>query len=189
LDFLFGVIIGDVLGEPLSSGDVSLGGPIASAGLISALHLGLSYFALNAPRIRRVLEDEPIILIENGKILHHMLRKTKITMESLMQDLRLKEASDLSEVDYAVLESSGQISVIKKSKFMAATPNDLNQSPSPKGYPSVLIQDGKIIEANVNKFGTLEWLEQQLKSYGFKDPSEVFLFTMDEGGKVYFSKK
>lgn len=173
LDFLFAVIIGDVLGEPLSSGEIPLKGPVAAAGLISILHLSFSLIAINVPRFRRVIDDEPIVLIENGIILPKIMKKTKITVESLMQDLRLREASDLTEVDYAILESNGQISVIKKSN----------------AYPSVLIQDGHIIHANVKKFGTLQWLQNQLQKKGINDAKEVFLLTMDKGGNIYFSKK
>jgi uncharacterized membrane protein YcaP (DUF421 family) len=188
LDFLFGIIIGDVLGEPLSSGEIPLKGPLAAAALISFLHLGFSIIALHAPRFRRVLEDEPIILIEHGKILYNMMKKTKITVESLMQDLRLRDAADLTEIDYAILESNGQISVIKK-RYVHSETNEDFQDSALKGYPSVLIQDGHIIHANVKKFGTLQWLHELLQKRGIKDAREIFLLTMDEGGKIYFSKK
>jgi uncharacterized membrane protein YcaP (DUF421 family) len=190
LDFLFGIIIGDVLGEPLSTGEIPMEGPLAAAGLISALHLSLSYIALKAPRFRRVIQDEPIVIVERGRILHHMLTKTKITVESLMQDLRLRDAADLTEVDYAILESNGQISVIKKSNHQNVTPKDLKLPPlQPKGLPSILIQDGQIIHANVKKFGTVSWLEDLVRQKGAKDVKEVFLLTIDEGGQVYFSRK
>lgn len=189
LDFLFGVIIGDVLGEPLSSGDLPLKGPIAAAALISSLHLILSYVALKTPRFRRVIEDEPIILIEKGKILAKQLKKTKITTESLLMDLRLNGASDLNEVDYAILESNGQISVIKKSQYQSATPSDLQAQAPPKGYPSVLIQDGQIIHNNVQKVGTVDWLKEQIHKLGAKNVEDIFLLTMNEGGQFYMSKK
>ena len=188
IDFLFAVIIGDVVGEPLSSGELPLSGPLSAAAVIAGLHLSLSYIALKTPRFRRVIEDEPIILIEKGKILHKELTKAKITVESLLMDMRLQNASDLSEVDYAVLESNGQISVIKKSQYQSLTPNDMLKQTSPKGYPTVLIQDGRIIEANLKKVGTKGWLEQQLQKHGILHHSDCFLMTMDEGGSIYVSE-
>lgn len=188
LDFLFGVIIGDVLGEPLSSGNVPLAGPLSAAALVSGLHLFLSYIALKMPRFRRVIEDEPIILIEKGKILHKELTKAKITVESLMMDLRLESAIDLTEVDYAILESNGRISVIKKSEYQSLTPNDMLMQTPLKGYPTVLIQDGWIVESNLKKVGTRGWLEEQLKNHGIKHHTDCFLMTMDEGGQLYISK-
>nr|WP_246593761.1 DUF421 domain-containing protein [Evansella tamaricis] len=189
IDFIFGVIIGDVIGEPLSSGDIPLGGPMAAATLIGAIHVGLSLVALKTPRFRRVIEDEPIILIEKGKILHNAMAKAKVTLESLLMDMRLRSAADLNEIDYAVLEPNGQISVIKKSDYQSLTPKDMVQKPKPKGYPTVLIEDGRVIHANLKKIGTLSWLKEQLKNLGVKDEKELFLLTVDEGGQFYFSKR
>lgn len=189
LDFLFGVIIGDVIGEPLSSGDIALTGPIASATLIASLHLGLSYLALKTPRFRRVIEDEPIILIRNGQILKEQLRKTKVTVESLLMDLRLRGAADLTQVDYAVLESNGQISVIRKSNDDMLTPRICHQPPlPPKGYPSVLILDGKVVHKNLEKVGTMQWLKDKIEELGIKKIEDIFLLTIDEGGQIYYSK-
>ncbi|MBU9721368.1 MULTISPECIES: DUF421 domain-containing protein [Bacillaceae] len=187
IDFLFGVIIGDVVGEPLADGSTELGGPLAAASLIGGLHLFLSYYALKLPRFRRVIEDEPLILVEKGKILHEEMRKAKVTVEALLMDLRIQSAIDLSEVDYAILESNGQISVIKKSKFDALTPTDMGQNPDTKGYPKVVIQDGRIIHANLRKFADLTWLKNTLSNYGYNDAKEVFLMTVDDTEKVFIS--
>lgn len=190
LDFIFGVVIGDILGEPLSSGDIAFSGPLVSATMISFLHLSLSYIALKMPRFRRVLEDEPIVIIEKGKILREQMHKTKLTMESLLMDLRLRQAADLNDVDYAILESNGQISVIKKSNNDSVKPMDLNIGPlSPKGYPTVLIMDGAIIHANLKKVGTLNWLQEQVHKKGFKNAQQVMLMTMNEDGSFYTSPK
>lgn len=189
LDFIFGVIIGDIVGQPLASGEAPLPGPIAAAAVIAGLHLFLSILALKTPRFRRVIEDEPIILIENGKILNKQLKKAKVTIESLIMDLRLRDAVDLNEVDYALLESNGQISVIKKAEHQALTAFDMNKNVAKKGYPSVLIADGQIIHANVKEHSSLEWLEEQVREKGFSDHTEVFLFTVDKSGSIYVSGK
>ncbi|KHF40490.1 DUF421 domain-containing protein [Halalkalibacter okhensis] len=189
LDFIFGVVIGDILGEPLTDGELPLAGPVGAAAMIAGLHLSLSIFALKAPRFRRVIEDEPIVLMKNGKILHKELRKAKITLEAFLMDLRLNNASDLTEVDYAILEMNGSISVIKKSNFESVTPNDMQMNVANKGYSSVLIEDGRIIDANVQKFGTLDWLRDQVHKHGFANPKEIFLMTVDESGQIYTSPK
>lgn len=188
LDFLFGIIIGDVVGEPLSSGELPLPGPLAAAALISGIHYGLNIIALKTPRFRRVIEDEPIMLIEKGQILHKEMKKAMVTTESLLMDLRLQDAADISEVDYAVLESNGQISVIKKSQYQSLTPEDMQKVMPPKGYPSVLIQDGRVVEPNLKKFGTIDWLKERLAKQGIKEIGDCFLLTIDEGGKIYTSK-
>jgi uncharacterized membrane protein YcaP (DUF421 family) len=189
LDFIFGVVIGDILGEPLTDGSIPLAGPVGAAAMIAGLHLLLSIFALRAPRFRRVIEDEPIILMRHGQILHEELKKAKITLEAFFMDLRLNNASDLSEIDYAILEMNGSISVIKKSNYESVTLNDMQKSVASKGYPSVLIEDGQIIEANVKKFGTLDWLRDQVHKHGFKNPKEIFVMTIDESGQIFISPK
>lgn len=189
LDFIFGVIIGDVVGQPLVDGATSMAGPFTAAAIIAGLHLSLSLVALKTPRFRRIIEDEPLILMENGKILNKQLKKAKVTLESFIMDLRLREAVDLNEVDYAILESNGQISVIKKAQYQSVTPFDLDISAEPKGYPTVLIADGQIIHANVKKITTLEWLEEEVKKHGFQDHKEIFILTIDQSGAVYVSGK
>ncbi|WP_416150661.1 DUF421 domain-containing protein [Salipaludibacillus sp. HK11] len=189
IDFLFGVIIGDVVGEPLADGEAPLAGPLAAASLIGGVHLGLSYVALKLPRFRRIIEDEPLVLMEKGKILHNEMAKAKVTVEALLMDLRLNSAIDLSEVDYAVLEANGQISVIKKSQYDSLTPNDVNQPTANKGYPTVLIQDGRYIDANIQKVASRKWVDNQIIQNGMKDVKEVFLMTLDGTGSIYFSEK
>lgn len=189
IDFLFGVIIGDVVGEPLSDGEVPLSGPLSAAGFIAGIHLFLSYISLKLPRLRRVIEDEPIILMEKGKILHNEMAKAKVTVESLMMDLRLNSAIDLTEVDYAVLESNGQISVIKKTNFDSMTPADDGKELADKGYPSVLIMDGHYIDANIKKNVSRSWVDKQLHKHGYHSVKEVFLMTVDEQNNVYLSEK
>ncbi|WP_100404223.1 DUF421 domain-containing protein [Bacillus solitudinis] len=189
LDFIFAVVIGDVLGEPLADGSIDLAGPFSAAALIAGLHLGLTYMALKTPRFRRVIENEPIILMKHGTILHEELKKAKITLESFLMDLRLNSTSDLREIDYAVLEMNGAISVIKKSIYEAVTPSDLKIPAMSKGYSSVLIDDGQIIDKNVKKVGTVTWLRQEIQKRGYSNPKEIFCMTIDETGDFYISPK
>jgi len=189
IDFIFGVIIGDVVGEPLADGEAPLAGPLTAASFIGGLHLFLSYIALKLPRFRRIIEDEPIVLMEKGKILHNEMAKAKVTVEALLTDLRLNSAIDLTEVDYAVLEANGQISVIKKSQYDSLTPNDVNKESPDKGYPTVLVQDGRYIDANIKKVTTKSWVDSQITKIGVQDVKEVFLMTLDNTGAVFISEK
>ncbi|MDE5416027.1 DUF421 domain-containing protein [Alkalihalobacterium chitinilyticum] len=189
IDFIFAVIIGDIVGEPLSTGDLPLGGPLAAASLIVALHLSLTFLALKNVKVRRVVEAEPIVIINKGEILVDQMRKAKLTVEALLMDLRLNQAHDITEVDYAILEPNGQISVIKKSKYDALTPSDLDQNPTEKGYPSVLILEGEVNHSNLTKLGhNMAWLEEIVHQHGYESIQEVFLLTADErSDKVYVS--
>ncbi|WP_078430983.1 DUF421 domain-containing protein [Alkalihalobacterium alkalinitrilicum] len=189
IDFIFAIIIGDIVGEPLSTGELPLGGPLAAASLIVGLHLTLTFLALKNAKVRRFVEAEPIIIINKGQILVDQMRKAKLTVEALFMDLRLNQASDLTEIDYAILEPNGQISVIKKSKYDALTPSDLDKTPSEKGYPSVLILEGEVNKANLEKLGySMAWLDEQVHQNGYENIKDIFLLTADErNDKVYIS--
>ncbi|SDB91670.1 DUF421 domain-containing protein [Shouchella lonarensis] len=188
LDFIFGVVIGDILGETLTEGNSSLTGPMVAAAVVASLHLLLSYSSLKSRRLRRFFENEPIILMRDGEILPDQLRKTKITLDSFMMDLRLNNVSDLNTVDYAILEMNGLISIIKKSADTPVSRADINV-PSPKtGYPTVVIEDGVIIEQNLHKVGDMQWLKAELQARGLHT-TQVFIMTVDENKTIYISCK
>ncbi|WP_413381327.1 DUF421 domain-containing protein [Alkalihalobacillus sp. 1P02AB] len=189
LDFIFGVVIGDILGAPLTDGELPLKGPMTAAAVIAFIHFALSLIALKTPKFRRVIEDEPIIIIRHGIILNEQLKKTRITLEQLMMDLRLKNASNLAEVDYAVLEMNGQISVIKKDKYNPITLKDKNKSPKSSGYSTILIQDGKVVEKNANKVGGMNKVRKLIQKKGYANVRDIFVMSMNEKGDVYISPK
>ncbi|WP_090400147.1 DUF421 domain-containing protein [Natribacillus halophilus] len=189
LDFIFGVVIGDVVGETVSSGDEELTGPFAGAAMIAFLHWLLSFASLKLPRFRRVIEDEPFIIIENGQILNDMLKKTNMTIEQLLMELRQNDASNLNEIDYAILEPNGQVSVIKKSPFNAATGYDIGLNPQNEGYPHVIIADGKLISANMEKIMNRKQLENGLIDHGYNRIEDVFLMTVNDKGEWYLSPR
>ncbi|QDI90123.1 DUF421 domain-containing protein [Salicibibacter halophilus] len=189
LDFIFGVIIGDVVGETVSSGEEELTGPFAGAAMIAFLHWLLSYAGLKWPRFRRVIEDEPFIIIEKGRILDHMLKRTNITIEQLLMELRQHDTSDLNEIDYAVLEPNGNISVIKRSPFNAATAYDIGLTPQNRGYPKVVISDGKVVPENMEKIMTRAELEKGIIDHGYNAVEEIFLLTVNEADEWYVTPR
>ncbi|GAF66788.1 hypothetical protein BTS2_3692 [Bacillus sp. TS-2] len=188
LDFIFGVVIGDILGEPLTDGELPLTGPFAAAATIGCIHLSLSFIALKTPRFRRVIENEPLIIMKHGIILHEQLKKSKVTLESLLMGLRLNNVSDLTEVDYAIIEMNGQISVIKKDQYNPVTLNDMKQEKASSGYPKILIEDGMLVMRNIEKITTVEHVKEILhkKGYTYRD---IFMMSMNEAGQVYISPK
>ncbi|QQK81926.1 DUF421 domain-containing protein [Salicibibacter cibi] len=189
LDFIFGVVIGDVIGETVASGDEALTGPFAGAAMIAFLHWLLSYASLKFPRFRRVIEDEPFIIIEKGQILDYMLKRSNITIEQLLMDLRQNDAPDLNEIDYAVLEPNGVISVIKRSPYKSVTPHDLGLSPQNTGYPKVIISDGRVITYNMEKIMTRKELEDGLIDHGYNAIEDVFLMTVNEADEWYVTPR
>lgn len=129
----------------------------------------------------KYIEGEPSIVIMNGKIMENELRKMRFRLSNLLELLRNQGVFDVSEVEYAILESDGKLSVLKKPENNPITPKDLNIQSFKKGIGVEVIYDGRLIKQNlktVNK--SEEWLKNQLAKQGIHKFSEVFLATIDE---------
>lgn len=137
----------------------------------------------------KYIEGEPTIVIMNGKIMENVLRKMKYTASDIMGLLRVKDIFDLNQVDFAIIEPNGQLSVIKKPEYEPLTPKDMSILKAPSSISTELIYDGILIKQNLKQLNkTEEWLINQLKMYEVKDISEVFLATLTPFGSLYVDK-
>ncbi|WP_240873524.1 DUF421 domain-containing protein [Shimazuella soli] len=123
----------------------------------------LSHLALKSHTFKKWIIGQPITLIDKGKILEKNLSKTNMSLEVLTQNLRKKDIFDLDEVEYAVLEMDGGLSVLKKTMYLPLTRKDLAFQKSDISFPVELIVDGEIIFKNLMKKNlTMKWLENEL---------------------------
>ncbi len=153
------------------------------------LVFGLQFIAMKYRWFSKVINDQPTIVIQNGKILEQNLKKIRYRYDELMSHLREKNIFDVSHVEFALLETNGKLSVLKKPQYETVTPLDLNIVPSINGLMTEVIQDGVIIEQNLaNRKITKEWVEQQLKMHGIKNIKEVSYGTVLPDGQLYVDK-
>ncbi len=141
---------------------------------------------LKGRTIAKYIDGEPAVVIMNGKIMEETLKNIKYRASDLLKLLREKQVFDISEVEYAVLESSGELSILKKSEYQPLTPKDIGLLTPYKGMSKELIYDGKVMEQNLlyidkNK----DWLLNQVRAYGFGAFEEVFLALIDESGNMF----
>ncbi|NMB39511.1 MAG: DUF421 domain-containing protein [Firmicutes bacterium] len=189
-DFIAAISIGGLVSGPLFNPRAGLSGPIINVGLLGLLNIILAYISLKNPKLRRVFQEEPIVLIQNGKILDNMMHKTRFNLDDLLANLRLKNIADISDIEFAILESNGELSIIPKSQARPITPKDFNLSTEYEGMPTVLIEDGNVVEDNLkDNHLTVEWLLQELKAQGIADPSDVTAAILDTKGTLFVSKK
>lgn len=161
--------------------------PIA---LIVLFELLLSYASLKSHVLRRLITGSPTVVIENGTILYENLRRNRYNMSDLLSQLREKDIFSPSEVEYAILEPSGRLSVLKKSQDRAVTPADLHIDTGYEGLPVPLVCDGMVQINNLEKLSlSTDWLNDQLKSRGIRDVHDVALALIDTGGELYISRK
>jgi uncharacterized membrane protein YcaP (DUF421 family) len=114
-DLILLVVLGDSVQQGLTQDDYSMTGAILAIGTIAILQLVVSYANFRFPRLRPLLDGDPIVLVEHGKTIEKNMRRERVTMDDVMQAARLQNIASLGDVDWAVMETSGAISFIKKS--------------------------------------------------------------------------
>ncbi len=114
-DIILLIVAGDAIQQGLTQDDYSLTGAVLVVGTFAVLTLLLSYASFKIPRLRPILEGEPIVIIQGGKLLHRNLKRERLTKEEVEEEARQQQISSLDDVEWAVLENSGKISFIAKS--------------------------------------------------------------------------
>ena len=118
------------------------------------------------------------------------MRHNRMTVDELLEELRGQGVTDLKDVQYAVLETSGQVSVLLRSEAQPVTPRQLSLNVTEQLLPVLLINDGRLLRDNMKKMDVDDdWLRRQLKREHLKDPSQVFLLSLDQGGNVICQAK
>ncbi len=157
---------------------------------IALAEIGLSWGMMKSETLRRWVEGTPTPVIWRGKIEEKKLRSLRYNLDELLSQLREKNIADPRDVDFALLEPGGKLSVVPKAEKRPATPQDLGISPPPAEISIPLIKDGMVDEMGLREAGKdLKWLEEQIKAHGLKSPAEVFLLTVDGGGNVFLQPK
>lgn len=189
-ELVLSLIIADLAAVPMQDfGIPLLMGliPILTLLCLSAILSGLTVRSI---RFRALLCSRPSIVVRDGKVLSKELNKNRFTVDELMEELRMAGITDLSSVKYAVLETTGRISVLPYVQDQPVTPRAMGLKPREGGLPITIISDGRVLRRNLRARNLSQsWLDQELASRGMKSPREVFLLTVDEGGKVYFSPR
>ncbi len=155
------------------------------------LTLLISYLSFKSKKARILFDDKPMILIRNGIILNDNLRKSRLHPDELTMLLREQSIFSLDEVLYAVFETNGELSVMKKPLMRGATKEDVNiAAPAPQFFPTELISDGKIIAANLAELHlTEEWLLKKLSKKNINNVKDVYFAQVLENGSLYISLK
>ncbi|MGI1660217.1 MAG: DUF421 domain-containing protein [Desulfitobacterium sp.] len=137
----------------------------------------------------KFLEGEPVIVIMNGKIMEEVMKKMKYTVSEIMGLLRNKGIFDVNQVEFAILEPNGQLSVLQKPEHLPLTPQDMKIKVSSSGISSELIYDGILIEQNLRQLKKdKKWLIKELKKQGIHDVSEVFYASLNPAGNLYVDR-
>ncbi len=161
--------------------------PIAT---IMVLEISMSLITLKSERARSIFCGRPSIVVENGKIVEKELRKTRCNINDLLELLRNKDITNIADVEFAIMETNGNLSIIPKSQRRPINPEDLGISTDYEGLSVPLIIDGNINHNNLNTIKLTEkWLRKELKKLGVKNVGDVFFASIDSAGDVYYQLK
>ncbi|WP_315936077.1 DUF421 domain-containing protein [Paenibacillus sp. ClWae2A] len=186
-EFVTAVIMGAIAANLAFNEKIEVTHLIISLIVFTGTSYLLSKLNLKSRKIRLLAEGSPTVLIEGGKILENNLAKNKLTLDSLNQILRQKDIFNMEEVEYALLEVNGQVSVMKKAKYRTATAEDVHKKvvSNPERMPVELIMDGEMLSKNLELNGISDKeLLQQLESQN-KNISDVFYAVKGSDGRIY----
>ena len=180
------LIIADLASVPMQDNGIPLLAGLIPIIVLLCIATILSILSARSIRFRALLCGRPSIVVENGLVLEKELRKNRLTVDELMEELRIQGCPDFRSVKFAVLETNGMLSVIPYAAKQPITPSQMELETEEPGLPVILISDGRVLGNNLKLRGYEEnWLLKQLNTHGLSSPQQVFLFTVDELGKTY----
>jgi uncharacterized membrane protein YcaP (DUF421 family) len=186
-DLVITIMISDLASIPMSDTKIPLLNGIIPIVTLLALEITLSLIQLKSRLARTVLTGRPSILISNGEINISKLKEQKYSLDDLFEEMRIKGYYDLKDVQYAILETSGKLSIFPKSELNPASKKDLNIKTVPETLPVSLINEGIINYSHLKLLNKDEkWLYSTLKSKHISDIRDVFLAVMDSSGKFFY---
>ena len=183
------IMIADLASIPMTEIGIPIfNGIVPILGLL-VMHLLMSLINLKSLKAREIICGKPSILIYRGKIDEKALKKERFTINELEERLRGNNVVNLGDVEYAILETSGQVTVIQKPEKRNTIPEDFHILPEYEGIPYDLVIDGKIMEGNLKAIGkNYNWLKKQVEKFNMQ-PEEALVVTLDGKGQIFCQKK
>ena len=170
------------IGIPISNGIIPICG-------LLVMHLLISSINIKSRKMRELICGKPTILIYQGRIDEQKLKKERFTINELQEKLRSSNVMDLGDVEYAILETSGDITVIQKPNKRNLIPEDLGLMPDYEGISYNLVVDGKVISENLKMIDKdYEWLKKQVQKFNIK-PEEALIVSINGSGNIFCQKK
>ena len=183
------IMIADLASIPMTEPGIPItNGIIPILGLL-VMHLAISVINIKSIRAREIVCGKPSILIYRGKIDEKALKKERFTINELQERLRGNNVVNIGDVEYAILETSGQVTVIQKPNKRTTIPEDFDIMPDYEGISYDLVVDGKVMYDNLKLIEkNYEWLKKQVAKFGF-EPEQALVVTMDGKGQFFCQKK
>ena len=189
-EFVLAALIADLAAHPLQDIGIPMMNGLLPILVLFCCEVMIAWGSLKNVRLRSVLFGKPSILIEKGKINQREMKKNRFTVDELMEQLRSQGCTDISNVEYAILETGGKLSLLLYPAKKPPAAELMGVQPDDGGLPVIIISDGRVIGSNLKRMGyNKSWLDKQLKSKGHSSYDTVFLMTVNAAGQIYFAPK
>jgi uncharacterized membrane protein YcaP (DUF421 family) len=180
------IMISDLASLPMQDTRIPLIHGVIPIITLLFLEIIISVLQLKSETARLIISGKPSILINKGKIDIDIMRAQRLNLNDLIQEIRLKGYYNLEDIEFAILETNGQLSIIPKTELSNATKKDLNIKCAQDSIPITLILDGQVNHKNLKLLGRdTKWLISTLNSKNINSPKEVFIALADSQGKFY----
>lgn len=184
------IMISELAAVPMQNTGIPLLAGIIPILTLLIAQILLSFVSLKSTKARGIICGKPSIMIENGKIIEANLRREMYTLNDLLEQLRIKNTPNVADVEFAILETNGQLSIIPKSQKRPLSPEDLQLPTNYEGLPLDIIIDGDIIFKNLKKANLDEnWLSEELAKNGINNSKDVLFASLDTNGSLFCQKK
>ena len=188
-EFVVTMLVANLASIPMEDPGIPLLSGVVPIGTVLGIELLLSALCLRSIFVRKLLCGKPVILIENGNILQNNLRRTRVTLDELTGHLREKDVLDLRSVQYAILETNGNLSVFPYPKEKPASARDAGIRARRQYLPLTVISDGRVLPENLKKAGKdPRWLRRVLEERQ-ATVDRTWLLTVDGGDSIVFYRK
>ena len=189
-DFIMAVSVGSMIAKIIIDKDHVVFSGIIALIIFTLLTIATSYLNLKSYMARRIINAKTLILIENGRIIDKNMKRLRITINELMMKLREKDVFNLEDVQFAIMESNGQLSALIKANKKPITPDDMNLKVKSLSLINDIIIDGKIIDKNLEIAGIDQnWLQSELKRKIINNIEDIFYAGIDQNKKLIISQK
>ena len=190
-ELVVAIMISDLASVPMQSIDIPLLSGIIPVLTLIVAEVLMSFVSLKSRPLRRVITGEPSIIIYNGHVNEQELEKLRFNTNDLLEQLRISGYPNIADVEVAVLETNGQLSIIPKAYARTVTVEDLElKKPKRECLPYMLISDGELNRTELSRSGkTEEWFRKTLKKRGISSYSEIFIASLDFEDGLFLQKK
>ena len=189
-DWIVGITIGSMAANLTNEPEGRILEHVVILVVFSAAAYLTGMMTVKSRPLRKLIEGEPTVVIHNGRILEHNMAKLHYNVDNLLNQLREKNVFNIEDVEFALLEGNGGLSVLLKSQKRPLTPSDLGIPTSYEGLSSEIIVDGQVIYQNLKQNNLDEqWLIAELRKRGYNSPRDIVLATLSSDGELYIDNK